>query len=172
MKKIITIAIIIAVAVVIVALFVFSTRQGQNTSLSSPSSTVSLPVVSTTSASVERPTGNTLQIGTQAGTVTLNNFYKNPAQVSQDQTSIIIVQTNAYNITYYVPDSSFNIGIWQKPVAAVRTQAEAAFLAALGISKTDACKLKVQIGVPYSVDPDYADKNLGLSFCAPSTFGG
>jgi len=166
MKKIIIVIVAIVAVIIIVGvvfLVIFSGNGGAGTPPNS-TSTGTLPSVTSTPPA-QYPTGTVFQIGTSQGSVTVNNFYNNPVQVSQDQTSIVIAQSSTYNITYYTPDSSFNIGILQGPVSVVRPQAEAAFLAALGISQADACKLNVVIAVPYDVDPNYADQNIGLSFC-------
>lgn len=180
MKKLIIIAIVVIVVVAGIALFIFTSKQGQgpNPGLSTSSSSGALPginegssTIPTSTVTAEHPAGATLQIGTPKGTVTLNNIYNSPSQISQDGTSILVSQADGYNITYYAPDSSFNIGIWKQPVATIRAEAEAAFLTELGVSKTDACKLNVVIGVSYAVDHNYGSQNLGLSFCASSTFG-
>jgi hypothetical protein len=170
MKKIIIIvgALVVIAVIVFIFFFVFM-KGGVVTPPPGSGSTGNLPPVATTTLS-EHPTGPTFQMGTSAGSVTVNNFYNDPTQVSQDRTSILIAQSSTYNITYYAPDSSFNIGILKGPVPEARTAAEAAFLTALGISKADACKLNVTIGVPYDVDPSYADRNLGLSFCSGGAF--
>lgn len=172
MKKIIiVIAVIVIIATVILLILTHKKVASNNNAGNTGNATTgSLPSVSATTSTNNFPTGNTLTIGTPEGSVTINNFYNNAQQISVDRTSILIEQTNTYNITYYAPDSSFNILISTTPVTTVQAQAEAAFLQVLGISKNDACKLNVTIGVPESVDPNYANENIGLSFCSGSAF--
>lgn len=174
MKKT-TLIIIIAIVILIVAIVAFLIF-GQNSSNSSNGNSSStagtLPPAVTNvpyAPPSTLPSSTTLTIGTSQGSVTVDNFYTG-AKISADRTSALIEKTSAYNITYYIPDSSFNILIEQSPFDAVREQAEAAFLQLLGISQADACKLKVKVGAPISVDPNHAGQNLGLSFCAPGTF--
>ncbi len=104
-------------------------------------------------------------IATSQGTVLVNNFYKNAAQVFSDGSGALIIRDPAYDILYFQPDGSFTISILKKPVLAVRAQAQEAFLQELGVSQADACKLKVLVGVPISVDSQYSGRDLGLSFC-------
>lgn len=111
------------------------------------------------------PTSDTITIGTPQGGVTINNPYKNAAYVTPDNRQYFILNTGQYGVYYYPFDSSFVIGIDAMPVLQVQQLAEQAFLQKLGISRTDACKLTVWVGVPVSVDANYAGRNLGLSFC-------
>jgi hypothetical protein len=98
--------------------------------------------------------------------VTMNNFYKTAAFVTQDGQTVAIQQTSTYSIAYNISDSSFVISILATPVDAARAAAETAFLSSLGISEQDACKLNVYEGVPASVSDQYVGKVLPLSFCA------
>ncbi|HVO28553.1 MAG TPA: hypothetical protein VMT81_01040 [Candidatus Paceibacterota bacterium] len=168
MRKTIIIGTVVVIAIAAGALF-FVLRGG-----SSPAggggTTGTLPPVATGTAPFTPPTGATLTIGTPEGGVVMNNFYNTTRQVSADHTAILIEQTSTYNITYYAPDSSFNILIEAAPFETVRAEAEQAFLQALGISQADACKLNVKVGTTIDVDPDYAGVNLGLSFCAAGAF--
>lgn len=111
------------------------------------------------------PTGDTITLGTSAGSVTLPNFYRTAEGVSDDKTSVFVKTASDYVITYYAPDSTFFIGIEATPVPNIIPQAEAAFLDLLHVNKVDACKLKVIVAVPASVDPNYASQQFGLSFC-------
>jgi uncharacterized protein YxeA len=167
MKKIIFIAIIVIV-VAIIAFFIFQKNSPNVTSENSTGTPEALLPIATTSPYAP-PNTAAVTIGTPEGSVTVNNFYTG-AKISVDQTSVLVKDAPDYNITYYVPDSSFNILIEQTPFDDVRKEAEAAFLQTLDISQSDACKLKVKVGAPISVDPDHAGQNLGLSFCASSTF--
>ncbi len=111
------------------------------------------------------PTGNMFTLGTPSGNVTVNNFYNIAQSVSTDHTSILIVQTSTYNITYYIPDSSFNLLITTAPFLAARQEAETELLQILGVSRGDACKLSVRESTMPGVDAAYSGSGYGLSFC-------
>lgn len=180
MKKIIILGLLVLLA--LAAIFFFVSRQSGAPGLGGvtgtlPAAVTSTPVApATTSTSSATgfvpsvPSGGNFVLGTAQGSVTVNNFYAG-AKISADGTSVLVAETPAYVISYYAPDSSFNILIEQMPFATVRAEAESAFLQKLGISEQDACKLKVQVGAPIGVDPSHAGQNLGLSFCAVGTFG-
>lgn len=167
MKKLfIIIGAVVVVGLVVLLFFVASKKPPQETG--SGGTTGTLPTASGTLPAYTPPSGTTLTLGTPKGSVTVNNFYTGAKSISVDHTAVLAQETDGYNITYYAPDSSFNILITQTPFDTVRAQAEAAFLQLLGTSKTDACKLNVKVGVPVSVDPSNAGQNLGLSFCSAS----
>jgi len=168
MKKIILIVLLlIAAAALVFAGWYFSNK---NTTVppapSNGTSTVGLPPIATSTPGDDFPTGDTFSIATPDGGVTVRNFYKNPAEIAPDKESIMVTSVDSYDISYYRPDSSFAIVLLRTPIAAARTEAEAAFLEQLGISAQDACKLSVTVQVPVSVDPENAGINLGLSFCS------
>jgi hypothetical protein len=94
-------------------------------------------------APIAIPPGNTIAIGTADGTVTMNNFYNSAAYIDQAQQTVVIEQSSTYSISYNIADSSFTLNILGTPSEATRQGAEAAFLAALGISQQDACELSV-----------------------------
>jgi len=169
-KTIIIVALVIVVAIVALVLIFSRSQTPGTTGGAGGGTTGTLPPATLASSTYSPPTGPTFVIGTGAGGVTVTNFYTTAKSVSHDQTSVLVAETDTYNITYYVPDSSFNILIAATPFDAVRTQAEAAFLAALGISQADACKLNVKVGTTVDVDPAHAGENLGLSFCAAGAF--
>lgn len=168
MKKIL---IILAVVILIgvIAFFVF--RQTPSKSGVGGGGTIgTLPPAATGTSAYTPPAGDTITLGTSEGSVIVNNFYNNAVQTSVDHTAVLITQTSTYNITYYIPDSSFNILITAQPFDTIRAQAETAFLQMLGVSKADACKLNVKVGAPISVDPNNSGQNLGLSFCSGDAF--
>ena len=112
---------------------------------------------------------STIAIGTDQGTVTVNNFYNTAAYTTQDGQTVVLQNQADYQIVYNVADSSFIISILAPPLEANRQAAEAAFLAQLGVSQADACKLKVSEGVPIGVSDQYPGVNFPLSFCGNST---
>ena len=169
MKKIIIISGSVLLTV-IVGIIIFSmTHSGALGVGNNPIAGV-LPSSTAIQAPPTYPTGDTFQIGTPSGAVTVNNFYKHPVEISSDRTSVLVAKSGAYLIGYYTPNSAFIIAIMATPVPEMQTEAEAVFLSTLGISKGDACKLNVNVGVPYRVDPSYAGENLPLSFCPTGAF--
>jgi hypothetical protein len=104
-------------------------------------------------------------IHTPKGDVAVLDFRKHPALITQDQTTVVIANTNDSDIEFYVPDSSFNIVVLTKPFPVVRKRAEALFLKSLGISQNDACKLSAREGTTIHIDPRYSGQNYGFSFC-------
>jgi hypothetical protein len=74
-----------------------------------------------------------------------------------------------YNILYYPAQNSFNIGIATEPLGPVRLEAEQYLMNALGISEQQMCELNYYVGTTVYVNPQYAGKNLGFSFCPGAT---
>lgn len=172
MKKILIILIVLAV--IAIGFFVWFSLKGSPPAQNGSNNVVTagnLPAVSApVAASSTVPAGDTIAIGTAQGTVTVNNFYKNI--VGWQEEYAIFERSSAYDLLYDTGDSSFVVSIKSGVLAQVEPQAEQAFLSALDISESDACKLAVVIGIDPSVDPSLANQALPLSFCATSTFGG
>jgi len=70
-----------------------------------------------------------------------------------------------YAIYYYDVDSSFNITLKIDDVVRARNEAEKGFLRALNITEKEACKLRVSLGVPMSVNREFGGRDYHLSFC-------
>jgi hypothetical protein len=164
-----SVAVILGLAVLVAGFFYFRTMPASSPPGSvtstfpiSQSQTSTLPI---SSPPVAGSSGSIFSIPTPQGAVTIKNFYQSATLVTASGSEVLVTRTPGYDISYYQPDNSFVISISQKPVMATRAQAEAAFLQQLGISQADACKLKVMVSVPVSVDEQYAGTNLGLSFC-------
>jgi hypothetical protein len=109
--------------------------------------------------------GDRFIIHTPQGDVAVLDFRNNPVAITQDKQTITIARSKDYEIEFNVGDTSFSIGINDRPFPVLRKSAEAAFLKALGISQSDACKLNVYEGTTFRVDPHYAGKSYKLSFC-------
>ena len=110
------------------------------------------------------PAGDALIIGTARGAVSVKNFYASAAGATEQ--FIVMKKNGSEEITYDTYTSGFSVFISAAPFEANRAAAESNFLEILEITKVDACKLNVWVGVPVSVDPAFAGRNLGLSFCA------
>jgi hypothetical protein len=167
MKKIIVI-IIGALLVGAIALVLIFARPPASTNNGNTGGTGTLPSVSGTVYTA--PTGDTITIGTPQGSVALKNFYASAKSISADHTSVVMQDSADYTITYYAPDSSFNILINNTPFDSIRAQAESAFVMMLGVSPSDACKLNVRVGTLASVDPTHSGQNFPLSFCTAGAF--
>jgi len=72
---------------------------------------------------------------------------------------------NKYQIDYSPKDNVYSITILATPFEENRTLAENALLKKLNISKTQACQLKVDIGMPYFVDKNIHPSFTTFSFC-------
>lgn len=105
------------------------------------------------------------RITTKQGEVTVRDFTKNAAFITQDGKTVAVVNSGKYSIVFYRPDQSFAISLLAKPFPIVRQEAERALLSTLNISEQDACKLSVYEGIPISVDQRYPGVNSPLSFC-------
>lgn len=110
-----------------------------------------------------------MDIGTPSGVVTVNNVYR--SILGWEESDIIFQKTSVYELLYDVDDSSFVVSIDAGPLLTTRPQAESALLSFLGVSRSDACKLAVVVGVDPSVDPSLVNKGFSLSFCASSNSG-
>lgn len=178
MKKIIISAIILMVILAIIGGLYLAlsakNKTAANIETTSTGQAGSLPttqVATTTPASQaypNLPTGPELSIGTAQGTVSVNNFYAANPPVG-DYGTIIIKQTENYLITYDSQTSEFWLAITGTPFATWQTTAEQDFLATLGISKADACKLSVTSGVIYSPGDPNDGKSFPLSFCTAAS---
>jgi len=167
-KKLIIVIAVVVIIVVVVAYVVFF-RNGETGILgnqnSNSNNTGSSQTVSVMSAYPNAPTSRTMSLGTANGTVQVGNFYAaSSTQVGEDGI-LIVKQTPDYWFTYDPSDSSFWIAISGTPFNTVRQTAEQDFLATLGVSKADACKLDVSVGVPYSAGNPLDGQSLPLSFC-------
>lgn len=74
-----------------------------------------------------------------------------------------------YSMFYVDIDGSFNITLLKEPLVETRFTAEQDLIQQLGISKERMCVLKYWVGVPVAINPVYAGKNLGFSFCPGAT---
>lgn len=72
-----------------------------------------------------------------------------------------------FAISYWDPDHSFTISLYQKPLGLYRTRAEERLLQILQLPKEEVCKLPVIVAAPARVDPE-GPGMYGLSFCPGS----
>ena len=105
-----------------------------------------------------------LNINTNGGQVKVSNIYKNPIQIFPDS-DVSYKKTADYSLDYYAKNQLFIITITNTDIKTARINAENDFLSTLKITKEQACKLNVQLSVPFSVNENAAGINFGLSFC-------
>ncbi len=77
--------------------------------------------------------------------------------------------TTDFNIFYDSTGQYFLIALTQEPIGAARLAAQQFLLQTLGITEAQACALTYYLGTTVDVNPVYAGKNLGFSFCPGAT---
>ena len=107
-----------------------------------------------------------LVIKGQTENILTNDFTQKP--ILKAGQSLQFKKSELYQIVYNEQDQSFNINLMSDSFELARTQAQEAFLEALGISQGQACGLNIWVGIPISVSDKYPGVNLGLSFCPNS----
>ncbi len=73
--------------------------------------------------------------------------------------------SDEFFISYNQRQVFFNISLIKEPLAQSRKNAEAFLMDRLGLNQTQMCTLDYYVTVSSSVNPVYAGKNLGWSFC-------
>ncbi len=105
-----------------------------------------------------------ITIETNEGTVQINNIYKEGGELFKG--GITFKESSDYYISFDEVSQSFSIAIMNaEDLYGARARAEEEFVRTLGITNEQACKLKVDLGVPYNVNPQLPADNYGLSFC-------
>ena len=74
-----------------------------------------------------------------------------------------------FTIGFYRNDSGFGISLNKEQIGSVRTNAEQALMADLGIDEKTMCNLNYTLALGPGVDPLYDGKNLCFSFCPGAT---
>ncbi|MFA6193275.1 MAG: hypothetical protein WC726_00200 [Parcubacteria group bacterium] len=160
MKKILYIiaGVLIVISIILIIFYKNKTAAPQ---VSQPATTA-IQIPNLPSESELAKQGKT-SIAVKDGGVVINNPYKNATTVVSGNADV--QKTPNYEIVYLATSKSFVISLSGSNLADSRSQAEQAFLDSLGVSKTDACKLTVSLGVAPEVNKAAAGKNYGLSFC-------
>jgi hypothetical protein len=148
--------------VISIILIVFYKNKATTPQVSQPTETT-VQIPSLPSESELASQGKT-GIAVKDGSVIINNPYKNATTVVSGNADV--QKTSNYEIVYLATSKSFVISLSGSNLADSRNQAEQAFLDSLGVSKMDACKLTVSLGVAPEVNSAAAGKNYGLSFCS------
>ena len=118
----------------------------------------------TSSFVIPQKDANKMTLDTPQGKLEVNNVYKNPA-ANLANNAVAIADNKDYALDFYPQDESFAISIQSSDLQPARDKAEADFLQVLGITKEQACSLKVTLAIPYDVSHTASGKNYGLSFC-------
>jgi len=153
-KKLLIISIIVLILIIWIVGYIISNKEKPTEEI------VLSPMPSPTSAPYIPPQSSKIDVNG----VEVNNFYKN-ALMTQDDGYALFDQTTRYKIAYIPVDDSFLISITDNPFETIRKEAEAAFILKLGITKEEACRLKVNISTNIRINPSYAGQNFPLSFC-------
>ena len=106
---------------------------------------------------------NKMTINTGKEKIEVTNVYKNPVEIFKS--GVEFKKNSDYLIDYYSPDQLFIIIITNPNISEARKRAEKDFLDTLSINQEQACKLNIQLGVPFNVNEVAAGINFGLSFC-------
>ena len=112
------------------------------------------------------PTGSDekMTLSTVNGDIKINNLYKNPVATLYHN-GVLFQQTPDFEMSFYPDDQGFIISLLNPDLQKARNEAEKAFLETLGISKEQACLLKISLGVTADISEKAAGQNYGLSFC-------
>lgn len=111
-----------------------------------------------TSVPVKLPEGKTIK----SSGVEINNPFLSPKRVTT-QGDVLFEESTTYRMVYLKQFDEFLISVEKEPFEENRQQAEAFFLAKLGITKEAACALRVTVSPPKKegeLSPSYR-----LSFC-------
>ncbi|MCW1888543.1 MAG: hypothetical protein KIH67_003240 [Candidatus Moranbacteria bacterium] len=79
--------------------------------------------------------------------------------------NVLLAEDKMFMIEYFSNDEVFNITLLGGDLLQARVAAQGRLLEILGITKEDACKIKTNVGAPFSTNEELAGKNLGFSFC-------
>lgn len=98
------------------------------------------------------------------GDVSTKNFYK-IALKSNSNGDLLIEETDDYHLVYFPGGSYFLINILSPNYNQARERAENRLIEILGINEVEACRLRITVATPLSINPDKKGVILPLSFC-------
>jgi len=96
--------------------------------------------------------------------VSVKNVYKDRIIVTTDGNTVFY-HTDAFEFVFLPEYEKFMITISQPPAQENITASEQAFLDYFEINTETACKLNVDVAIPYYVDDKLGGQNYPLSFC-------
>lgn len=151
---------IVAALGIVLLVLVFYPTSGPKNPIPSISEQNPFPSAGSIAASTTPPTGRSI-----------GDILKSSDTIQLGPDDYIIAETASryqsqeYQITYHAPDGVFTVSLEAEPLRQTREHAERRFLALLGITQNQACMLRVNVTTLWSVNPTYAGRNLGFSFC-------
>ena len=128
-----------------------------------------LPVATSTGT-----TGPTIMLETNTGSsIPVPDFTKNKPSYNLPSGTYYQITNNQeregrnakFDVTYGT-DSSIAVTLLKEPLSSSRLAAEATLRDLLQLPDATMCTLKIDLGVPYSINQFYSGQNLGLSFCS------
>lgn len=96
------------------------------------------------------------------GSVEVNNFLENPLQTNPSGDALL-VDNDTFRIVYIAITNEFLIRVLTQPFEPIRQEAENTFLEKLGVTKEQACQLKVTVFQP--INKEAFEDSYRLSFC-------
>lgn len=140
----------------------FGTKKGEDTT---PPTT--LPIVGST-------TPRTFTSQTEE---TLDTLLRAPGTTRLGETDYLLTpnpetasEVPEYQITYHAPDRTFTISLTSEPLGTARHNGEQYLLTLLGMAEAEACAtVHVNVTTFWSVNQQYAGRNLRMSFCPNAT---
>lgn len=105
-----------------------------------------------------------IALNTNTEQIEINDIYSQPVD-TLEHNGVTFAQTEDYIMTFFPEQQEFNVAILNPDISQGRKVFEEDFLRVLGITRQEACKIHIQVGVPYSVNPTATTANYGLSFC-------
>ena len=160
MKKYIIISVLV---LLIIASFVFFYYRNKPTASISSNKNGTNPV---TLPESKNASGDKITINTEKGGLAINNVIKSAKSVIGN--NALVKETPDYDIVYVSESQNFVISFFGDNPQKSRSPAEEDFLSSLGISRDQACLLKVSVGVMPVKCRNAAGINFGLSFCPNS----
>jgi hypothetical protein len=100
----------------------------------------------------------------KVGDIIVVDFYQSPKEITAEG-NVLIDRTEGYEMVYYPTTQSFQLSITQSPFAAARIAAEEDFIKKLGVTKSDVCKLSVEVTTPFWANQQESGTLYPLSFC-------
>lgn len=178
MNKKFIISINILVLVVIVGGFIFwKMNQKETTHSVKNNPNPTFPAIGNNVTQIPQPqttTVSTTPIGMikittkDGGSILMKDFYQSPyTKILDSYNDASIKESTDYNIEFQPQGPRFFIGLHGKgkELYIARDNAEQGLLDKLGITKEEACQIKVTLGVAFSDSEKASGVNYGLSFC-------
>ncbi|MDO8407703.1 MAG: hypothetical protein Q7S95_00495 [bacterium] len=166
-KPAIIISGVVAVLLIAILAFFFYPSSVPTSNPTSGSGQSSLPVAGSSATTSGTPGSTT--------SPSIESLLQSPDTIKLGPDDYLLAETASrfesqeYQITYHVPDKTYTVSLATEPLGETRQNAEQRFLSLLAVTEDQACALHVNVTTFYSVNQQYAGKNLGFSFCPGAT---